>query len=109
MKGLGYLFYKQLPLSSKFLCDALLWMHRLLYSTCIGQGSLFNPRYDEINYEIEGISMTLIEVLLSLFLPPLGVFLAYGISTTLVINIVLTLFGWLPGVLHAFWVISKKS
>jgi uncharacterized membrane protein YqaE (UPF0057 family) len=53
--------------------------------------------------------MTIIEVLLSLFLPPLGVFLAYGISTTLVINIVLTLLGWLPGVLHAFWVLAKKS
>ena len=53
--------------------------------------------------------MTIIEVLLSLFLPPLGVFLAYGISTTLLINILLTFFGWLPGVLHAFWVISKKS
>lgn len=53
--------------------------------------------------------MTIIEILLSLFLPPLGVFLAYGISTTLVINIVLTLLGWLPGVLHAFWVLAKKS
>jgi uncharacterized membrane protein YqaE (UPF0057 family) len=53
--------------------------------------------------------MTIIEVLLSLLLPPLGVFLAYGISTTLLISIVLTLLGWLPGVLHAFWVIAKKS
>jgi uncharacterized membrane protein YqaE (UPF0057 family) len=53
--------------------------------------------------------MTIIEVLLSLFLPPLGVFLAYGISTTLLVNILLTFLGWLPGVLHAFWVISKKS
>jgi uncharacterized membrane protein YqaE (UPF0057 family) len=56
-----------------------------------------------------GKAMTIIEVLLSLFLPPLGVFLAYGISTTLLINIVLTLLGWLPGVLHAFWVIAKKN
>jgi uncharacterized membrane protein YqaE (UPF0057 family) len=53
--------------------------------------------------------MTIIEVLLSLFLPPLGVFLAYGISTTLLVNILLTFLGWLPGVLHAFWVLSKKS
>ncbi|WP_404790133.1 YqaE/Pmp3 family membrane protein [Altericista sp. CCNU0014] len=53
--------------------------------------------------------MTFIEVLLSFFLPPLGVFLAYGISATLVINILLTVLGWVPGVIHAFWVISKKS
>jgi uncharacterized membrane protein YqaE (UPF0057 family) len=53
--------------------------------------------------------MTIIEVLLSFFLPPLGVFLAYGFSMTLLVNILLTFLGWLPGVLHAFWVISKKS
>lgn len=52
--------------------------------------------------------MTFVEILLSFFLPPLGVFLAYGVSGTLIINILLTLLGWLPGVIHAFWVISKR-
>ena len=53
--------------------------------------------------------MTLVEILLSFFIPPLGVFLAYGISTKLIINIVLTLLGWVPGVIHAFWVIANKN
>jgi uncharacterized membrane protein YqaE (UPF0057 family) len=57
----------------------------------------------------EAISMTIVEILLSVFLPPLGVFLAYGISTTLLINILLTLLGWLPGIIHAVWAISKKD
>lgn len=53
--------------------------------------------------------MTLVEIILSIFFPPLGVFLAYGISTTLLINIVLTFLGWIPGVIHAFWVIANKN
>ena len=32
-----------------------------------------------------------------------------GISQALVINIFLTLLGWLPGVIHALWIASKKA
>lgn len=46
-------------------------------------------------------------VLLGILLPPLGIFLTYGISTTLLINVVLTLLGWLPGSIHAVWAIAK--
>ena len=53
--------------------------------------------------------MSPINVLISILLPPLGVFLAMGISQALIINVVLTLLGWLPGVIHALWVLSKKS
>jgi uncharacterized membrane protein YqaE (UPF0057 family) len=35
------------------------------------------------------------------------VYLTYGFSSTLVINIVLTLLGWVPGIIHALWAISK--
>ncbi|HEY9827232.1 MAG TPA: YqaE/Pmp3 family membrane protein [Stenomitos sp.] len=45
--------------------------------------------------------------LLGLILPPVGVYLTYGISVTLVINILLTIFGWIPGSIHAVWAISK--
>ncbi|HLP87169.1 MAG TPA: YqaE/Pmp3 family membrane protein [Nostocaceae cyanobacterium] len=53
--------------------------------------------------------MKIIRVLIGLFLPPLGVFLTEGIGTTLVINILLTLLGWLPGSVHAVWVILKHD
>jgi uncharacterized membrane protein YqaE (UPF0057 family) len=53
--------------------------------------------------------MTALQVLLSILLPPLGVFLTVGLSTTFLINVLLTLLGWLPGVIHALWVISKRS
>ncbi|MBD2667162.1 hypothetical protein B6N60_04332 [Richelia sinica FACHB-800] len=53
--------------------------------------------------------MKLIRLLLGLFLPPVGVFLTEGVGTTLAINIVLTLLGWLPGSIHAIWVIAKHD
>lgn len=53
--------------------------------------------------------MKLTRLLLALFLPPVGVFLTVGISPTLIINILLTLLGWLPGSIHALWIITKHE
>ncbi len=50
----------------------------------------------------------LVRLILAVLLPPVGVFLSTGISTAFFINILLTLFGWLPGVIHALWIISKQ-
>ena len=43
------------------------------------------------------------------FLPPLGVYMQSGITSTFGINLVLTLFFYVPGVLHAMWVITTKE
>jgi uncharacterized membrane protein YqaE (UPF0057 family) len=53
--------------------------------------------------------MNLLRLVLAIVLPPVGVFLTYGVSTTLLINIVLTLLGWLPGSIHAVWALAKHS
>ena len=53
--------------------------------------------------------MCLTQTILGIFLPPVGVFLTYGISSTLFINIGLTLLGWIPGSIHAVWAISKHE
>ena len=53
--------------------------------------------------------MQLLRIIASIILPPVGVFLTVGIGTTLVINILLTILGWLPGVIHALWILSKQS
>lgn len=53
--------------------------------------------------------MGIINVIAAILLPPLGVFLTMGVSQALLINIVLTLLGWVPGIIHALWIISKKS
>ncbi|KAG5186286.1 putative cation transport-related protein [Tribonema minus] len=43
----------------------------------------------------------------AVFLPPLGVFLELGCGRDLVINILLTILGFIPGVIHAFYIICK--
>lgn len=53
--------------------------------------------------------MTLLRIIAGILLPPLGVFLEVGFGPTLLINILLTVLGWLPGSLHAVWVIVKNQ
>lgn len=51
--------------------------------------------------------MKLLRYVLGVLLPPVGIFLTYGLSMTLLINVLLTLLGWLPGVIHAVWAMAK--
>ncbi|KAJ8099365.1 hypothetical protein POJ06DRAFT_256781 [Lipomyces tetrasporus] len=46
---------------------------------------------------------SLIVVIASLFIPPLGVFFISGCSVDFIINIGLTMLGYLPGLLHALY------
>ncbi len=50
----------------------------------------------------------LLKIILSLFLPPLGVLVEVGISKHFFINIILTIFGFLPGVIHAVYIIASR-
>ncbi len=52
--------------------------------------------------------MDLVRILFAIFLPPVGVFLQVGIGKHFWINILLTLLGFIPGLVHAVWVIAKK-
>lgn len=52
--------------------------------------------------------MDLIRVILSLILPPVGVFFQVGFSGHFWLNILLTLLGYIPGLVHAIWIIAKK-
>ncbi|MGB7444577.1 MAG: YqaE/Pmp3 family membrane protein [Coleofasciculaceae cyanobacterium] len=53
--------------------------------------------------------MKLLRIVLGIVLPPLGVFLTMGVGSALLINVLLTLLGWLPGSIHAVWVIVKHE
>ncbi|WVR07756.1 hypothetical protein IAU60_004799 [Kwoniella sp. DSM 27419] len=44
---------------------------------------------------------------LAIFVPPLSVFLKTGCGSALLINILLWILGWIPGVIHAWYIISK--
>jgi len=52
--------------------------------------------------------MDLLRIIIAILLPPLGVFLQVGIGKHFWINIVLTLLGYIPGIVHAAWIIGKK-
>tara|TARA_R110000751_G_scaffold47261_4_gene105911 strand:+ start:3157 stop:3366 length:210 start_codon:yes stop_codon:yes gene_type:complete len=58
--------------------------------------------------ETETLPMDLIRIILSILLPPLGVFLQVGIGMQFWVNILLTLLGYIPGVVHAVWIIARR-
>ncbi|KAN0076972.1 plasma membrane proteolipid 3 [Tylopilus felleus] len=51
----------------------------------------------------------LCKIILAFILPPLGVFLERGCGADFIINIALTVLGWLPGVVHALYIILNRS
>lgn len=53
--------------------------------------------------------MDLIRILLSILLPPVGVFLQVGIGLQFWLNILLTLLGYIPGVVHAVYIIATRG
>ena len=53
--------------------------------------------------------MELIKIIISILLPPLGVFMQVGIGKHFWLNILLTLLGYIPGIGHAIWVIAKNK
>jgi uncharacterized membrane protein YqaE (UPF0057 family) len=53
--------------------------------------------------------MDFLRILLSILLPPLGVFFQVGIGLQFWINILLTLLGYIPGVVHAVWIIATRG
>ncbi|MBH0067578.1 YqaE/Pmp3 family membrane protein [Pseudoalteromonas sp. NZS100] len=52
--------------------------------------------------------MDIIRIILSVLLPPLGVFLHVGLGMHFWLNILLTLLGYFPGLIHAIYIIAKK-
>lgn len=49
--------------------------------------------------------MTFLKILLAIFLPPVAAFLQVGIGVHFWLNILLTLLGGLPGMIHAIWLL----
>lgn len=48
-----------------------------------------------------------IKILFAVLLPPLGVAMEVGLGKQFWINVLLTLLGFLPGIIHAVYVIAK--
>jgi len=48
-------------------------------------------------------------IILAVILPPVGVFLQVGFGLHFWINILLTILGYIPGIIHGVWVILTKD
>lgn len=49
-----------------------------------------------------------LRIVASLIIPPVGVFFQVGFGLHFWLNIILTLFGYVPGLIHAIYIIVKK-
>jgi uncharacterized membrane protein YqaE (UPF0057 family) len=50
----------------------------------------------------------IIKIIFAIILPPVGVLLEVGLGKHFWINILLTILGYVPGIIHALYVILKK-
>jgi uncharacterized membrane protein YqaE (UPF0057 family) len=51
----------------------------------------------------------LLRIILLVIIPPVGVLFTVGLGLQFWINLVLTLFGYLPGLVHAVWVVTRRN
>lgn len=56
----------------------------------------------------KGVTMELIRIIISVLIPPLGAFLKVGLSLQFLLNLILTLCGYFPGLVHVIWLLSRK-
>lgn len=52
--------------------------------------------------------MTVLLIILAIIFPPLGVALKTGLGGAFWLNVVLTILGFVPGVIHAIYVIVSR-
>jgi uncharacterized membrane protein YqaE (UPF0057 family) len=57
---------------------------------------------------LHGVVMGFWRIVFTIVLPPLGVLLGKGFGWAFLLNILLTLLGYIPGLIHAFWVQTKS-
>lgn len=68
-----------------------------------------NTFHGENNHMANGVEKTdPIKILIALLLPPLAVFLEVGLGMHFWLNIVLCIFFWIPGILHAIYVVLTR-
>ncbi|HET8860065.1 YqaE/Pmp3 family membrane protein [Marivirga sp.] len=51
--------------------------------------------------------MSFLQIFLAIFLPPLAVAMEKGLTSAFWINLILTCLFFIPGVIHAFYVLTK--
>ncbi|WAO89756.1 Hypothetical protein NCS54_00715700 [Fusarium falciforme] len=71
----------------------------------------FSSSSETMNQQEDIYSLTynsdICKILLAIILPPVGVFLERGCGADFLINILLTILGYIPGIIHALYIILK--
>lgn len=52
--------------------------------------------------------MDILRLIAAIFIPPLGVFLQVGLGGQFWLNVLLTLLGYIPGIIHAVYIILTR-
>lgn len=52
--------------------------------------------------------MDILKIILAILLPPVGVFMEVGLGVHFWLNVLLTILGYLPGIIHALFVITSR-
>ena len=53
--------------------------------------------------------MSIVKIICAIIMPPVAAFLQVGLSKHFFINILLTLLGFLPGLIHALWLVVNNK
>lgn len=53
--------------------------------------------------------MNVVRIVLAIFLPPAAAFLTVGLGLQFWLNLILTLFFFVPGMVHALWLVVRRA
>ena len=53
--------------------------------------------------------MNILRIILAIFLPPVAAFLTVGLGLQFWLNLILTLIFFVPGMIHALWLVVRKA
>ncbi|KAB1441470.1 YqaE/Pmp3 family membrane protein [Pseudodesulfovibrio senegalensis] len=52
--------------------------------------------------------MEIIRIIISILVPPIGAFLKVGLGLQFWVNLLLTILGYFPGLVHVIWLLARK-
>lgn len=67
-----------------------------------------NQQYSGAVPAKDDTGLDVLRILVAIVLPPVGVLLQVGLGFHFWLNLLLTLLGYIPGIVHAVYIIAKK-
>lgn len=67
-----------------------------------------NRTTNSVMQDQDSAGADILKILFAIILPPLGVAMEVGLTKPFWINVVLTILGFIPGIVHAVYVIARR-